>query len=149
MKTLIYFPLLFWLAGLGNPEKQQVAGQRHDSIKGSWKSGRIQIQYIVDSHLVHEQEIATEKGNVYDFDGTMVRVKYPDGTTAQGTYSVVREEKTKKVILHLPGITTTYTLIAVTSSRMVWQRDLDDVYYKAGQIQKSAERAIYTEELEK
>ena len=149
MKTLLFIPLLFCLLGLSYPEKQEVTIQLNEQIKGSWKSELIQIQYIVDSHLVHEQDITPEKGNVYDFEGTVVRVKYPDGTTAQGTYSVVREAETKKVMLHLPGTTTTYLLIAVTPTSMVWQRDLDEVYYNHGSTQKSAERAIYTEVFKK
>jgi len=149
MKTLIFIPLLFCLLGLGYPEKKEITIQLHDWIKGSWKSEQIQVQYIVDSHLVYEREITTEKGNVYSFDDTVVRVKYPDGTTAQGTYAVVREAEEKKVVLHVSGTTTTYLLIALTPTRMVWQRDLDDVFYNEGLTQKSAERAIYTEEFRK
>ena len=149
MKQLILIPLLFCLVRLGSPEKEEVTIQRNDLIKGSWKSERIRIQYIVDSHLVYEQEVTAGSGNVYDFDNTMVRIKYPDGSTAQGTYSVVREEEEKKVVIHISGSTTTYTLIAVTPTRMIWQKDLDDVYYNEGQTQKSAERAIYTEEFKK
>jgi len=149
MKTFIYIPLLFCLLSLGYLEKKKVTIQLNDQIKGCWKSEQMQIQYIVDSHLVYEQELTPERGNVYDFDGTVVRVKYPDGTTAQGTYSVVKEAEEKKVVLHLPGTTTTYTLIALAPSRMVWQRDLDDVHYNEGLTQKSAERAIYTEVFKK
>ncbi|KAA5547843.1 hypothetical protein [Adhaeribacter rhizoryzae] len=149
MKLLTFIPLLFCLLGLSYPEKQEVAMSQSDQLKGTWKRDRIQIQYIVDSHLVHEQEITAESGNIYDFEEEKVRVKYPDGTSAQGTYAVVKEYESKKVILNLPGNTTTYTLIAVTPTRMIWQRDLDDVYYKEGSTQKSAERAICTEEFKK
>jgi len=149
MKLLTFIPLLFCLLGLSFPEQPEVAIQQNDQLKGTWKSDRIQIQYIVDSHLVHEQELTAVSGNIYDFDEAVVRVKYPDGTTAQGTYAVVKEYETKKVVLYLPGTTTTYTLIAVTPTRMIWQKDLDDVYYKEGSTQKSAERAIYTEEFKK
>ncbi|MGV3589804.1 MAG: hypothetical protein ACO1OF_22545 [Adhaeribacter sp.] len=149
MKLLTLLPLLFCFLGLSYPEQPEDAIQQKDQLKGTWQRDRIQIQYIVDSHLVHERELTAESGNVYDFDEATVRVKYPDGTTAQGTYAVVKEDESKKVILHLPGNTTTYTLIAVTSTRMIWQRDLDDVYYTEGATQKSAERAIYTEEFKK
>lgn len=149
MKTLIFLPLLFCFLSLGYFQKKEVTIQGNGQIKGRWQSEQIQIQYIVDSHLVHEKEITPQRGNVYDFGDTVVRVKYPDGTTAQGTYTVVREAEEKKVVLRLPGTTTTYTLIALTPTHMVWQRDLDDVYYTEGSVQKSAERAIYTEELEK
>jgi hypothetical protein len=149
MKTFIYIPVLFCLLNLGSLEKQEVTSQLHDQIKGCWQSEQIQIQYIVDSHLVYEQELPPERGNVYNFDGTVVRVKYPDGTTAQGTYAVVKEAEAKKVVLQVSGTTTTYTLIALNPTRMVWQRDLDDVYYTEGSTQKSAERAIYTEVLKK
>ena len=149
MKLHILIPFWFCLLKLGYPNNQVIINQLNDDIKGSWKSEQIQIQYIVDSHLVHEQEISAEKSYKYDFDGTMVRVTYPDGTTAQGTYNVVKEAEKKLVVLNLPGTTITYILIAVTPSRLVWQRDLDDVYYNEGQTLKSAERAIYTEVLKK
>jgi hypothetical protein len=149
MKTLIFITLLFCSLSLGYLENKEDTIQLHERIKGRWQSEQIQIQYIVDSHLVHEQNITPERGNVYNFDGPVVRVKYPDGTTAQGTYTMVIEAEEKKVVLQLPDAITTYTLISVTPTRMVWQKDLDDVYYKEGSVQKSAERAIYTEVLKK
>src|SRR5688500_9296597 len=114
MKTFIFNSFLFCLLGLGLWENKEVNFPLNNQIIGRWKTVQIQIQYVVDSHLVHEQEISAEKGNGYDFDDTTVRVKYPDGTTAQGTYSVVKEAEKKKLVLHLPGTTTTYLLISVT-----------------------------------
>ena len=149
MKTLILMPLLFCTLAFGFPAKQEAPAQQHEQLKGSWQTVQMQVQYIVDSHLVYEREIAAEKGNVYTFEGKVVRVKHPDGTTAQGTYTVVKEAEEKQVILQLPGTSATYTLIALTPTRMVWQRDLEDVFYNEGATQKSAERAIYTEVLVK
>ena len=146
MKILIFISFLFCLSGLGDWENKEVNFPPNNQLIGRWKTEQIQIQYVVDSHLVHEQEISAEKGNGYDFDDTTVRVKYPDGTTAQGTYSVVKEAEEKKLlVLHLPGTTTTYMLISVTPTHMVWQKDLDNVHYNEDLTQKSAERAIYTE----
>ena len=149
MKTHIFLPFLFCLMGLGHWENKEVNSPPNNQLIGRWKTEQIQIQYVVDSHLVHEQEISAEKGNGYDFDDTTVRVKYPDGTTAQGTYSVVKEAEGKKLVLHLPGTTTTYLLISVTPTHMVWQKDLDNVNYNEDFTQKSAERAIYTEVFKK
>jgi len=145
MKLLILIPILLSLLNLNFWEKNEITLQQNNLLKGKWKSERIQVQYVVDSHLVHEQEITTEKCTVYDFENTIVRVKYPDGTSAQGTYSLVTEAEEKKIVLHLPSTTTTYLLISITPTHMIWQKDLDDVYYKEGLKQKSAERAIYTE----
>jgi hypothetical protein len=149
MKTHIFLSFLFCLLGLGHWENKEVNFPFNNQLIGRWKSERIQIQYVVDSHLVHEQEISAEKGNGYDFDETTVRVKYPDGTTAQGTYSLVKEAEEKKLVLHLSGTTTTYLLISVTPTHMVWQKDLDNVNYNEDLTQKSAERAIYTEVFKK
>ena len=149
MKILIFISFLFCLLGLGDWENKEVNCPLNHQIIGRWKTEQIQIHYVVDSHLVHEQEISAEKGNEYDFDDTTVRVKYPDGTTAQGTYSVVKEGEGKKLVLHLPGTTTTYLLISVTPTHMVWQKDLDNVNYNEDLTQKSAERAIYTEVFKK
>ena len=140
MKTFIFNSFLFCLLGLGDWENKEVNSPPNNQLIGRWETEQIQIQYVVDSHLVHEQEISAEKGNEYDFDDTTVRVKYPDGTTAQGTYSVVKEAEGKKLVLHLPGTTTTY---------MVWQKDLDNVNYNENLTQQSAERAIYTEVFKK
>lgn len=148
MKTLVLIPFLYCLLVFDYREKKEGATQLNDLIKGRWTNERTQIQYIVDSHLVHEKEITAERGKVYDFDEKTVRVKYSDGTTAQGTYSLVMEEE-KKVVLHLLGTTITYNLIAVTPTDMTWQTDLGDVYYYEGFTRKSAERAIYTEEFKK
>jgi hypothetical protein len=147
MKTLIFIPFLFCLLKLGHWENKEVNSPFNNQIIGRWKTERIQIQYVVDSHLVHEQEISAEKGNGYAFDDTTVRVKYPDGSTAAGTYSLVKEEK--RLVLHLPGTTITYMLISVTPTHMVWQKDLDNVNYNEDLTQKSAERAIYTEVFKK
>ena len=62
---------------------------------------------------------------------------------------MVREAEKKNLVLHLAGTTTTYMLISVTPTYMVWQRDLDDVNYNEGSTQKSAERAVYTEVFKK
>jgi hypothetical protein len=149
MKTHIFLSFLFCLLGLGNWENKEVNSPLNNQLIGRWKSERIQVQYVVDSHLVHEQEISAEKGNGYDFDDTTVRVKYPDGTTAQGTYSLVIEADEKKLVLHLSGTTITYLLISVTPTHMVWQKDLDNGHYNEDLTQKSAERAIYTEVFKK
>jgi hypothetical protein len=149
MKTHIFLSFLFCLLGLGNWENKEVNFPLNNQLIGRWKSERIQVQYVVDSHLVHEQEISAEKGNGYDFDDTTVRVKYPDGTTAQGTYSLVKEADEKKLVLHLSGTTITYLLISVTPTHMVWQKDLDNGHYNEDLTQKSAERAIYTEVFKK
>ena len=150
MKILIFISFLFCLLGLGDWENKEVNSPPNNQLIGRWETEQIQIQYVVDSHLVHEQEISAEKGNGYDFDDTTVRVKYPDGTTAQGTYSVVKDAEEKKLlVLHLPGTTTTYLLISVTPTHMVWQKDLDNVNYNEDFTQKSAERAIYTEVFKK
>jgi len=149
MKTIIFIPFLFWLLKLGYLEKKEVLIQRNDQIKGKWKSEKAQVQYVVDSHLVYEQEVTTEKGNVYNFDDKEVQVTYPDGTTVQGTYAVVKEGEKKNLVLQVAGTTTTYMLISVTPTHMVWQRDLDDVNYNEGFTQKSAERAVYTEVFKK
>jgi hypothetical protein len=150
MKTHIFLSSLFCLLGLGHWENKEVNFPLNNQLIGSWKSEGIQIQYVVDSHLVHEEEISAEKGKGYDFDDRTVRVKYPDGTTAQGTYSLVKEAEEKKLlVLHLPGTTTTYMLISVTPTHMVWQKDLDNVNYTEDLTQKSAERAIYTEVFKK
>ena len=147
MKTLILIPLLSSLMAFGYREKE-VLPQLNASLIGKWTNARVQVQYVVDSHLVHQQEITDKKGEVYDFAETTVRVKHTDGTTAQGTYSVVMEEE-KKVVLYLNGTITSYTLIAATPTRLIWQTDLDDTYYYEGSARKSAERAIYTEEFKR
>lgn len=149
MKILVFILLLYSLLSFGYRQKEVVTTQLNEQIKGRWTSNRTQLQYIVDSHLVHEEEITTERGKTYDFDGMTVRVTYPNGATAQGTYSVVMEDDKKKVVLQLLGTTTSYHLLAVTPTSMAWQKDLDDVYYYEGFTQKSAERALYTEEFKK
>ncbi|MDQ4140915.1 MAG: hypothetical protein M3142_10365 [Bacteroidota bacterium] len=149
MKTFILIPLLYFLLGFGESEKQENSTQLNDLLKGKWTNERTQLQYIVDSHLVHEEEITEEKGKSYSFDTNTVRVIYPDGTTAQGTYSVFLEEEKKKVTLQIRGTTTTYTLIAITPTSMTWQTDLEDTSYSEGFTRKSAERAIYTEVFKK
>ena len=149
MKTLTLIPLLFCLLSFCIGVKKESTLPLNNQLKGKWKSERIQIQYVVDSHSVHEQDLTSEKGNLYDFDDTKVRVTYPDGKTTQGTYAVVNEGDEKKLELHLADEITTYLLISVTPTHMVWQRDLDHVTYTEGQTQKAAERAIYTEVVRK
>ena len=130
----------------GNKERQEFTNQLNHLIIGKWTNKRIQVQYIVDSHLVHEEEITSEKGTVYTFDKTSFQIKYPGGTTAQGTYTVMLEDDKRKIVLNLPNATTIYSLVAITPSSMVWQKDLENTYYNEGSNRKSAERAIYTEE---
>ncbi|PSR53570.1 hypothetical protein AHMF7605_08535 [Adhaeribacter arboris] len=149
MKILFFIPLLCWIVDVGPKVKPETNTPLNSSIKGKWTNERTHLQFIVDSHLVHEEEITDEKGKEYNFDGTTVQVIYPDGTTAQGTYSVFIEEEKKKLFMQLRGTTNTYTLIAVTPTSMAWQKDLEDTYYYEGFTRKSAERAIYTEELKR
>ncbi|QMU29683.1 hypothetical protein [Adhaeribacter radiodurans] len=149
MKNLLLLPLFSCLLGLGYWTKQQTGTQLNDILKGKWGNERIQLQYIVDSNLMHEEEIISEKGKTYSFDGSTIQITYPDGTVAQGTYSVFMEEEKKKVALQLHGTTTTYTLIAVTPTSMTWQKDMEDTNYQEGLTRKSAERAIYTEVFKK
>ena len=144
LMLLLYCPINFISKG-----KQEVINKYDEQIKGKWTNERVQIQYIVDSHLVHEKEITTQKGKVFYFDGEKVQVKYPDGTTAQGSFNVLLDGEDKKLVIQLAGTTTTYNLVAVTPGSMVWQKDLEDVYYYDGTTRKSAERAIYTEEFKR
>ncbi|RDC64517.1 hypothetical protein [Adhaeribacter pallidiroseus] len=145
--------LLFWVLlscccalSYGYHEKQEIPNQLNSLLTGKWTSKQVQVQYIVDSHLVHEEKLTVEKGKAYIFDKTSVRVEYQGGTTALGSYKVMLEEERKKIALDLPGNSTTYSLIAITPTSMVWQKDLEDTYYYEGFTRKSAERAIYTEE---
>jgi hypothetical protein len=150
MKTLFLILLLYCCSlSYGNKANPEIPNALNDLVIGKWTNKRIQVQYIVDSHLVHEEEITAEKGKVYIFDNSTVRVEYMGGTTAQGTYTIIMEDERKKLVLNLSGTTTTYSLIALTSTSMAWQKDLEDTYYYEGFTRKSAERAIYTEEFTK
>ena len=157
MKIVILIPLLFSLLESSHKEERENAAPYKistqltidEQIKGKWVNEKSTLEYIVDSNLVHEREITEEKGTKYEFDGKTIWVTYKDGTTQQGSYSVINSEGKNQIILNLAGTTTSFNLIAGKPTSMIWQTDYDDLYYREGGKLKSAERVIYTMVLKK
>ncbi|QNF31524.1 hypothetical protein HUW51_01830 [Adhaeribacter swui] len=145
MRILFFMSLLLGFLHLENQLKLTNPDLPDSSIQGRWAPKSMQTQYVVDSHLVHEEEHAPEKNKIYVFDNATVRVEYTGGHTVPGTYRIYNEDDRKKIVIQLPGTTATYNLIALTATSMVWQQDLDNTSYQAGTELKSAERAIYTQ----
>ncbi len=147
MKRLVYFCLFCFLI-LSCKKDEENPKTFNELVKGVWNVTTDKKEYF-DAADTKVYEESTTNNFKYIIEDNNI-ITNSGGTIAQyATYTLSEQNGKKYINLMAPGFNTVFEVTTLTETKMIWQREGQNIVYFEGGSRKTAPKTIFTIQLEK